>query len=46
MTLSTIGPRLINPPNYKTDYSTPELSKTGEITLKAVLEGGFIFFFS
>jgi hypothetical protein len=28
-------------PNYKTGLSTPELFKTGQITTKAVLNGGF-----
>jgi hypothetical protein len=39
-------------PNYETIYSTPELSKTGQITLQGVLKpwvcysnGGFVFSF-
>ena len=32
ITSSTIVPRRLNPPNYKTNYSTPELFKTGQIT--------------
>ena len=27
--------------NYKIGFSTPELFKTGQITLQAVLDGGF-----
>jgi len=41
ITPSTIGLKLINHQNYKTGYSTPELSKTGQITP----QGGFVGWF-
>jgi hypothetical protein len=37
--------RTTSPSNYKTGFSTPELSKTGQIAAQAILDGGFVFFF-